>query len=233
MPINNTNADTPEKSTQDILDNVRAALEAKSTDIAHMIIDKDDPESIKAVIVSTVRMEIIASLKEESEQYSTALGTAVQNSVADLAKIEIDTDFMSDFSEIFDILNGYIETLLSLGGIWGKIAAVLLPFLPDVLNWLFGKSDAEVLEEVRAKVMNKCVNQVTTSIQPTIFKMTVDNQKRIQEKIQAELVAKMEKVKEGLREKMADANKSKEEVEIEISKLTSAISHLNTIISEF
>ena len=81
--------------------------------------------------------------------------------------------------------------------------------------------------------MNKCVNQVTTSIQPTIFKMTVDNQKRIQEKIQAELVAKMEKVKEGLREKMADANKSKEEVEIEISKLTSAISHLNTIISEF
>ena len=233
LPINNTNADTPEKSTQDILDNVRAALEAKSTDIAHMIIDKDDPESIKAVIVSTVRMEIIASLKEESEQYSTALGTAVQNSVADLAKIEIDTDFMSDFSEIFDILNGYIETLLSLGGIWGKIAAVLLPFLPDVLNWLFGKSDAEVLEEVRAKVMNKCVNQVTTSIQPTIFKMTVDNQKRIQEKIQAELVAKMEKVKEGLREKMADANKSKEEVEIEISKLTSAISHLNTIISEF
>lgn len=233
LPINNTNADTPEKSTQDILDNVRAALEAKSTDIAQMIIDKEDPESIKAVIVSTVRMEIIASLKEESEQYSTALGTAVQNSVADLAKIEIDTDFMSDFSEIFDILNGYIETLLSLGGIWGKIAAVLLPFLPDVLNWLFGKNDAEILEEVRAKVMNKCVNQVTTSIQPTIFKMTVDNQKRIQEKIQAELVAKMEKVKEGLREKMADANKSKEEVEIEISKLTSAISHLNTIISEF
>lgn len=232
LPANNSNADTPEKSTQDILDNVRAALEAKSADIAQMIVDKEDHESIKAVIVSTVRTEIIASLKEESEQYSTALGTAVQESVADLATIEVDTDFMNDFSEIFEVLNGYIETLLSLGGIWGMLAQFLLPFLPDVLNWLFGKSDEEVLEEVRAKFMSKCVNQVTTGIQPTIFKITVDNQKRIQEKIQAELVSKMEKVKEGLREKMADANRSKEEVETEISKLTSAISHLNSVLSE-
>ena len=232
LPANNSSADTPEKSTQDILDNVRAALEAKSMDIAQMIVDREEPESIKAVIVSTVRTEIISSLKEESEQYSTALGTAVQESVADLASIKVDTDFMSDFSEIFEILNGYIETLLSLGGIWGKIAAVLLPFLPDVLNWLFGKSDEEVLEEVRAKVMTKCVNQVTTGLQPTIFKITVDNQKRIQEKIQAELVSKMEKVKEGLREKLSDANKSKEEVEAEISKLTSALSSLNSVLAD-
>lgn len=232
LPANNSNADTPEKSTQDILDNVRAALEAKSADIAQMIVDKEDHESIKAVIVSTVRTEIIASLKEESEQYSTALGTAVQESVADLATIEVGTDFMNDFSEIFEILNGYIEKLLSLGGIWGMLAQILLPFLPDVLNWLFGKSDEEVLEEVRAKFMSKCVNKVTTGIQPTIFKITVDNQKRIQEKIHAELISKMEKVKEGLREKMADANKSKEEVETEISQLTSAISYLNSILTE-
>ncbi|MGM9872084.1 MAG: dynamin family protein [Muribaculaceae bacterium] len=232
LPKNNNNADTPEKSTQDILDNVRSALEAKSMDIAQMIVDKEDPESIKAVIVSTVRTEIVTSLKEESEQYSTALGTAVQESITDLASIEIDNDFMSDFSDIFDILNGYIETLLSLGGIWGKLAAILLPFLPKVLNWLFGKSEEEVLEEVREKVMNQCVNQVITGIQPTIFKITVDNQKRIQEKIQAELISKMEKVKEGLREKIADAGKSKEEVEAEISKLNSAIAFLNTVIAE-
>lgn len=232
LPTDNSEADTPEKSTQDILDNVYEALAAKSTDIAQMIVDREDPESIKAVIVSTVRTEIIASLKEESEQYSTALGTAVQESISDLATIEVDTNFMNDFSEIFVILNGYISTLLNLGGIWGKLAQVILPFLPNVLNWLFGKSDEDALEEVRVKVMDKCVNEVITGIRPTIFKITVDNQKRIQEKIQAELVSKMEKVKEGLREKMADTNKSKEEVEAEITKLTSAISHLNTLLSE-
>ena len=233
LPSNNSNADSPEKSTRDILDNVKAALEAKSVDIAQMIVDKEDPESIKAVIVSTVRTEIILSLKEESEQYSSALGAAVQESVSDLATIEVDADFMNDFSEIFEVLNGYIEKLLSLGGIWGVLAQVLLPFLPDILNWLFGKSDEEVIEEVRAKFMNKCVNQVTNGIQPTVFKIIVDNQKRIQEKIQAELVSKMEKVKEGLLEKLEDANKSKEEVATEISKLTSALNLLNSIISEF
>ena len=232
LPANNSNADTPEKSTQDILDNVRAALEAKSSDIAQMIVNREDQESIKSVIVSTVRTEIIASLKEESEQYSTALGTAVKESVANLASIEVDTNFMNDFSAIFDLLNVYVGKLLSFGGIWGKLAQFLLPCLPDILNWLFGKSNAEVLDEVRAKFMSKCVDQVLTGIQPTVFKITVDNQKRIQEKIQEELVSKMEKVKEGLREKMADANKSKEEVEAEISQLNSAISHLNSILTE-
>lgn len=232
LPANNSNADTPEKSTQDILDNVRAALEAKSSDIAQMIVNREDQESIKSVIVSTVRTEIIASLKEESEQYSTALGTAVKESVANLASIEVDTNFMNDFSAIFDLLNVYVGKLLSFGGIWGKLAQFLLPCLPDILNWLFGKNNAEVLDEVRAKFMSKCVDQVLTGIQPTIFKITVDNQKRIQEKIQEELVSKMEKVKEGLREKMADANKSKEEVEAEISQLNSAISHLNSILTE-
>lgn len=76
------------------------------------------------------------------------------------------------------------------------------------------------------------MDQVTAGIQPTIYKITVDNQKRIQEKIQAELVSKMEKVKEGLRERMADASKSKEEVEAELSQLTAAVAHLNSVISE-
>ena len=232
LPANNSEADTPEKSTQDVLDNVRMALIAKSTDIAQMIINKDSEENIKSVIVSTVRAEIISSLKEESGQYSSALGSAVKDSVADLATIEVDTDFMSDFSDIFEVVNEYIELLLAAGGLWGKIAAFLLPFLPDVLNWLFGKSDEEVLEEVKEQVTTQCVDQVIEGIRPTIYKITVDNQKRIQEKIQAELVSKMEKVKEGLNEKKADANKSKEEVEAEIAKLNAAISKLNTIVAE-
>ena len=232
LPTSNNNADTPEKSTQDIIDNVKAALEAKAPDIAQMIVDREDSETIKSVIVSTVRTEIISSLKEESEQYSTALGTAVQEAVAGLASIEVDDDFLEGFSDIFETLNNYIGALLSAGGVWGKLASLLLPFLPDVINWLFGKSDEEILGEVRDKVLSKCVNQVTTAIQPTIFKITVDNQRRIQEKIQAELVSKMEKVKEGLCEKMADAAKTKEDVEAEIANLTAAIMRLSTIVSE-
>ena len=233
LPVGeNQDIDTPEKSTQDILDNVKAALEAKATDIAQMIVDKEDQESIKAVIVSIVRAEIISSLKEESEQYSTALGTAVQEQMRNLATIEVDTDFMKDMSEILEILNGYIAMLLPAGGIWGNLARVLLPFLPGIVNWLFGKTDEDILEEVREKVISKCVNEVAEGIRPTISKITIDTQHKIQEKIQSELVSKMEKVKEGLREKIADANKTKEEVTDELSKLNAAVSYLNSVIAE-
>lgn len=230
LPSSN-DADTPEKSTQDILDNVTAALEAKATEIAQMIIDKEDEEAIKSVIVSTVRMEIISSLKEESEQYSNALGSAVQQSVQDLAKIEINTDFMEDFASILEVVTEYISPFINAGGIWGNLAKLLLPFLPKVINWLFGKSDAEVLIEVRNEVLSKCVHQVVEEIRPTILKITIENQKRIQEKIQEELVAKMESIKDGLKEKIADANKSKEEVEAELGKLNAALSQLNAIIA--
>ena len=234
LPTNNSAADSPEKSTQDILENVRAALEAKSADIAQMFVDREDSESIKAVIISTIRAEVITSLKEESEQYSATIGTVVQESVSSLATIEVNTDIMDDYSDIIEIIKKALIFLpVPGGGIWGFIIKIIMTKLPDFLKWLLGKSSEDILKEVRAEFLNKCVTPIINDLQPTILKITEENQKRIKEQIQAELISKMEQVKEGLREKMEDANKSKEEVEAEISKLTSALTQLNSIISEF
>ena len=233
LPTNNSTADSPEKSTQDILENVRAALEAKSEDIAQMMVDKEDPESIKAVIISIIRTEIISSLKEESEQYSATLGTAVQESVSGLATIEVNTDIMNDYSDIVEIIKDILIGLPIPGGPWVWIIKIIMTKLSDIFQWLFGKSSEDILKEVRAEFLNKCVTPIINDLQPTILQITIENQKRIKEQIQAELISKMEQVKEGLREKMEDANKSKEEVEAEISKLTSALTQLNSIISEF
>lgn len=229
LPTDGSDADTPEESANDVLENVKAALEAQSYDIAQMIIDKQPEDSIKSFIVSIVRAEIITSLKEESEQYSEALGQTVQESIQDIATIEVDSDFLGDFTDLYNAVYAYIESFLNAGGIWGVIAKYILPFLPQVLNWLFGKSEDEVLEEVREKVLSKCVAPITTGLKPTVLKLTIDNQKKIQQKMQEELVAKMEMVKEGLREKMADANKSKETVSAELVLLNEALAKLNAI----
>lgn len=229
LPVDGDNVDTPEKSANDVLENVKAALVAQSYDIAQMIIDKQPEDSIKSYIVSIVRAEIITSLKEESEQYSEALGETVQESIQGIATIEVDSDVLGDFTDIYNAVYEYIQIFLNAGGIWGTIAKYILPFLPQVLNWLFGKSDEEVLEEVREKVLSKCVTPITTGLKPTVLKLTIDNQKKIQQKIQEELVSKMEMVKEGLREKMSDANKSKETVSAELMLLNEALAKLNTI----
>ena len=229
----NSGADTPEKSTQDILDNVRQALHAKSYDIAEMIVNREDKEAIKSVIVSTVRTEIIMSLKEESEQYSTAISSAIQESIGDLSVIEIDTNFMDDFSDLIDTFKDYLQNFLSFGGVWGQIAAVILPFLPDIIKKFFGKSNEEMAEEAREKLLTACERGIIEGLRPTLFKITVENQKRIQNKLVDELVAKMESVKEGLRSKIEDSKKTKEEVEKEIATLNANIDRLKVISAQF
>lgn len=229
----NNDADTPEKSTQDILDNVRQALKIKAYDIAQLIVNREDQESIKAVIVSTIRTEIITSLQEESEQYTTAIGAAIQDSIKDLAAIEIDTNFMEDFADIIDTLNQFVTELLSFGGTWGKIAAFILPYLPDILKWFGGKDQEQMIEEAREKFLSYSDQQIIEGLRPTLMKITVENQKRIQNKLVEELVAKMEGIKEGLRAKLEDSKKAKDEVEKEIAFLNAAIDRLNVIYKQF
>lgn len=228
------NADSPEKSTQDILDKVREALENKSEEIAYMILKKDDEEDIKAVVVSTIRSAIVMSLQDESEQYSSAVCDAAQNSIKDIAKIELDKSFLDNFSDIQTIIVQYLSKILNVGGVWGKIIKFIikaLPIITKVIQWFTRKSEEEMVEEIRTKFMEQS-KQITNGLQPTIYNIVVDNQKRIREKVNEELISKMEKIKDGLREKIADANKSKDSIQNEINTINEAISKLNALCTE-
>ena len=112
------------------------------------------------------------------------------------------------------------------------IINLVVSLVPKFLSWLFGKSNDDAVAEVRQKFISTAIQEVIDGIRPTILKITQDNQKNIQDKIQAELISKMEKVKDSLREKMEDANKSKSEVESEQQELKLALSHLNSVVSE-
>ena len=117
LPVAEGYADSPEKSTEDVLDSVRLALSNKATDIAQMIIDKENPETVKAAIVSIVRSAVILALKDESEQYSVALGAAVKESITELPTFEVTLDFMNDFSGVTESLGALLTTALAkIGG---------------------------------------------------------------------------------------------------------------------
>lgn len=236
LPVADGYADSPEKSTEDVLDSVRLALSNKATDIAQMIIDKEDSETVKAAIVSIVRSAVILALKDESEQYSVALGAAVKESITELPTFEVTLDFMNDFSGVTESVSTLLTPLLTkigiLGGLGTLIINLVVSLVPKFLSWLFGKSNDDAVAEVRQKFISTAIQEVIDGIRPTILKITQDNQKNIQDKIQAELISKMEKVKDSLREKMEDANKSKSEVESEQQELKLALSQLNSVVSE-
>lgn len=241
LPTSNSQADTPEKSAQDVLDNVRAALEAKASDIAQMIANQEGEEAIKSAIVSIVRSEIIKSIKEESEQYSRDLGNAVQDSMRNLATIEVNTDILGDFSTLTNFmtnyLTGYLSKFLVLGGPLGAVAKIALELLPSVLPKVFGflkglfggSNEQGVFNKALGMVRNECIGQIVEGIRPTVLKLTQDNQARIREAFQKEVVTRMENTKAALNEKMADANKDKAAVQAEIDTLNTAIEQLASI----
>lgn len=216
------NADSPEKSTQDILDNVLEALKANSTDIATMIFNKESEELIKQKIVSVIRSEIIASFKDESEQFSRALGASVSNKVSEIAKIEINTEIMEGFNDLSNEITGLIITMFPS---YYKVFAVVINL---ILRLILTKSDETIIEEIRLKIESK-FSTIVEEIRPTILNITIENQNRIKEKIQNEMILKMEQIKEGLKEKIVDADKSKEVVQKEIAELNVAISSLESI----
>ena len=226
-------ADSPEKSTQDILDNVAKALQAQAPTMAQMLMKGDSVEEVKALMISTVRAEIIRSLKEESEQYVEALGKALQEASSDIANINLNSDFLNDYADVIDIVKQLV-VFLPVGGVWARIVTFILANLPvisSIINWLFGKSKEDIEREVLQK-LQQAIPTITEELRDTITKLVTDNQKRIEEAMQKEYVGKMEHALDGLNEKKADAEKSKESVNQEIATLQNAIDQLEKIQQE-
>ena len=193
----------------------------------------DSKEEVKALMISTVRAEIIRSLKEESEQYVEALGKALQEASKDITNINLNSDFLNDYADVIDIVKQLV-VFLPVGGIWARIATFVLTNLPivaDFFNWLFGKSKEDIEREVLQK-LQQAIPTIIEELRDTITKLVTDNQKRIEEAMQKEYVGKMEHALDGLNEKKADAEKSKDSVNQEIATLQNAINQLEKIQQE-
>ena len=144
-------------------------------------------------MVSTVRAEIIRSLKEESEQYADALGNALQNASKEIANINLNSDFLNDYADVIDVVKNLV-VFLPVGGPIARVVTFVLTHLPavaKVINWLFGKSNEDIEREVLQK-LQEAIPTIIEELRDTIAKLVTDNQKRIEEAMQKEYVGKME-----------------------------------------
>lgn len=227
LPTRNNQADSPEKSCQDILNNVDLALRHKAGDMANMILRGEDQESIKALATSIIRSELIASFKEEAEQYSSALGTSVNAALEDIAGISItDTDFSEQYGDLISLAS---EIAAMLGGPWGQVFGILAPFIGPILDIFFGKSDASKLAEIKDKLQDSCFAKVVEDLRPGVFKLVKENQKRIEEQLKEEVMLAFNKMKDGLKTKMNEAQSDKLAIDEQIKTLDSAITKLNEL----
>lgn len=185
--------DTPEKSTQDVLDLVASTLKVHSSEIAQMVMDKDDASVINARILNYIRPVIVLAFREEGEQYASAMNTVVdQVSNAMQNNMVIDGNIFDNLVDTFrgEIIGGIsiaADVLLAMPHVFAKALGFVLQFLgekvPDLIKWFLGKSKEDVLLDVTNQVENAVIPKIIERLRPDIFQQITAQQQRIRENI--------------------------------------------------
>lgn len=235
--INNSNADTPEKSTQDILDKVEAALLAKAEDFATMIFNKESSTTIQNAIMSTIRPVIINTLKEEGEQYAGALNTVVDDISKKLSDIvTVDSNIFDDiYGEFLPIILTQIGRIIAgLPHVLGKILSILLTLLaqklPEIIRWIFGKSDEKIIGEIADKIKSEIINKMLEALRPKVLEMVIAQQERIKAAYIENINNNINNVSQSMSNSVESQNK--EVLATKIENIKQVITKLESIKSE-
>lgn len=229
-------ADTPEKSTQDILDLVKAELNAHAEDVATKVVNKEDANTINAMMMNYIRPVVINAFKEEGEQYAAAMNTVVDDvSRALQDSLSIDGNFVDGIVENMreDIVGGVqmAAEFLKMGGVWGQIFGWILTFfgekIPDLIRWFFGKSKETIIAEATDKIRSSIIDKIAEQLRPIIFEQVKAQQQRIRENIQQKVANSINSLQESV--KTSSENGSKENLASKIASMESAIFQLNVI----
>lgn len=229
-------ADTPEKSTQDILDLVKAELNVHAEDVAIKVVNKEDANTINAMMMNYIRPVVINAFKEEGEQYASAMNTAVDDvSKALQDSLSIDGNFVDGIVENMreDIVGGVqmAAEFLKMGGVLGQIFGWILTFfgekIPDLIRWFFGKSKETIIAEAADKIRSSIIDKIVEQLRPIMYEQVKAQQKRIRESIQQKVSNSINSLQESI--KAGSENSSKEDLANKISSMEAAISQLTII----
>ena len=225
-------AETPEKSTQDILDLVKSELNAHAEDVATKIVNKEDANTINAMMMNYIRPVVINAFKEEGEKYAAAMNTAVDDvSKALQDSLSIDGNFVDGIVENMreDIIGGVqmAAEFLKLGGVWGQILGWLLTFfgekIPDLIRWFFGKSKDTIIAEATEKIRSSIIDKIAEQLRPIMFEQVKAQQQRIRENIKQKVANSINRLQDSV--KATSENGSKEDLAAKIAVMDVAVSN--------
>lgn len=229
-------ADTPEKSTQNILDLVKNELNTHAEDIATKVVNKEDANTINAIMMNYIRPVVINAFKEEGEQYASAMNAVVDDvSKALQDSLSINGNFIDDIIENMreDIVGGIqiAAEFLKRGNVWGQIFGWVLTFfgekIPDIIRWFCGKSKETIIAEATEKIRSSIIEKITEQLHPIIFEQVKTQQLRIRNNIKQKIENSINCLEDSII--ATSENGSKEDLSTKIAAMDVAINELNLL----
>lgn len=200
-------ADSPEKSTQDILDAVRNEMARQRRLVAESILTENSAQ-VNDTIMSIIRPALLKALKEEREQFVTAMKAeldAVTNRI--LENIDIHNDAIIDLisensDEIISSLQLLADRLMKsdnqFANLLGLIINIVAEYIPDFLRQIFGGQE-KAIRKIEQKFMGTFTSQVLESLRPIVREQVQEQQKQILENVRIKYEQKIAQIKEALK----------------------------------
>lgn len=205
---NPKNADTPEKSTLDILDIVKEEISNKAEVIAESIVKKESETEISSLILSILRPVIIKAIKIEGEQYAGALQTVVDEVSEKLVhSINIDPNLINSIVDDYrESIQGIIavaaEMLKNNSNFYVKIIGSVLALIgdqiPSLIKWALGYSQNDIVKKAAEKIRTSLYPTLQEKLYPTLFEFVKEQQKRIRNSINQKIEIQIKQIVDAI-----------------------------------
>lgn len=234
-------ADTPEQSTQDVLDAAKMAIKMNASILADAILQSRGSGTISSVtetLISILRPALAKAFREEQEQFINTLKTDISELTRHILEgIDIPTDVLEEIiGNNEQAIVGYIHLLADMlqnhshpvVKIIGNVLTFVAEYIPDILREFFGGK-----EKVHARLVENIQGPISDAIVSGLRKPVTEQIRALQAQILqttcSQYEASINKMKETLAALYESMNSEQKNAEAEIAKYQEVINKIKGI----
>lgn len=192
---NNDNAQSLEDSAGDIMYDIENALRNRSSQFAMILLQSpEDLTEFKGEMLSVIRPVLINSYRREISEYQDIIDNSLRDFDFDINGVLPD-DGLDDIlqnEEIQGIAQQVLTGVLACFDVPPVVAEIIankiIKYLPDVLQSVFGPSQAEQISEIRNKLYVDIFPQIINVLRPEVEKAITMQREEMMDKMKQQII---------------------------------------------
>ena len=254
----NNTAQSLSNSAEDILNDVREALIAKSSYLATILYNNNnDTNAFNNELLSIIRPILINSFKREISEYQDVIGDSVREFSLNVNDILQDNNnaMLNGANDIIgnllgkDVLEGIlkkgldklmvrlaaykgISTLLgSLSKILGPLVTIIINVIPDLLRMIFGKSKEQKIDSIRQNIASEVVGKIVNSLRDPVTEMLEEQRRSAMNDMESLINEEAKKYDVNIQSMLQEQQASESEIATKVQNLEKGISELDKLLA--
>ena len=254
----NNTAQSLSNSAEDILNDVREALIAKSSYLATILYNNNnDTNAFNNELLSIIRPILIKSFKREISEYQDVIGDSVREFSLNVNDILQDNNnaMLNGANDIIgnllgkDVLEGIlkkgldklmvrlaaykgISTLLdSLSKILGPLVTIIINVIPDLLRMIFGKSKEQKIDSIRQNIASEVVGKIVNSLRDPVTEMLEEQRRSAMNDMESLINEEAKKYDVNIQSMLQEQQASESEIATKVQNLEKGISELDKLLA--